>query len=371
MKTKRVQISLLIVLLISSFFVTANAQTPLAAYKIGDVWTFLNSDGDVMFQAGGITELGGFSEGTIAAQIIMNKRLHWVYFDLKGNIKIKTDAVQGIPFNEGMAVIFDPIDPDKGLFKFGFVDSTGKIFKELQYTDALSFSEGLAYVMKKGERGYIDKTGKMVIPLDTNLVGYAFSEGLAAVSNDKFKVGFIDKSGALKIGFKQDIPAIFSEGLARVADTLTGKIGFINEYGVLTIRCLFDQAYDMHENRTMAGYYDKTYRMKWAMLNKKGEILTDFRFSHAKEFKNGAAVVLFDNRWGYIDSTGNFLFSNNYDLANSFAKDGLAWVVDGEKQGFINKSGKMVVELPKADYYFDLRFNSELKTSTKVELPKQ
>lgn len=367
MKLKLVLISIISLI----FFVKAKAQTPLVAYRVGDVWTFLNTNGEVMFKAGGITEVGGYSEGTIAAQINMDKELHWVYFDMNGDIKIKTDAVQGIPFNEGMAVIFDPIDPDKGLFKFGFIDSTGKVVKDLQYKDALSFSEGLAYVMNDNERGYIDKTGKMVIPLDSNIVGYAFSEGLAAVSNNHFKVGFIDKTGALKIGFKQDMPAVFSDGLARVADTLTGKIGFINKYGVITIRCIYDQAYDMHENRTMAGYYDKTYVMKWAMLNSKGEILTDFRFQHAKRFSNGTAVVLFDNKWGYIDSTGNFLFRKNFDFAESFEKDGLAWVVDGEKQGFIDKSGNMKIELPEADYYFDLRANMELKTSTKVEPPKR
>lgn len=349
----------------------SNAQTPLVAYKLDNNWTFLDTDGNIMFKATGINEVGGYSEGKIGAQIIIDKKLHWVYFDLKGNIVIKTDAIQGVPFNEGMAVIFNPINPEEQLYEFGYIDSTGKIFKKIQYTDALSFSEGLAYVMKKGERGYIDKTGKMVIPLEDNIVGYAFSEGLAAVSNDKFKVGFIDKKGELKIGFDQDMPTNFNDGLARVADTLTGKIGFINKYGVRVIRCIFDEAHDINENRTMAGYYNQKYQMQWAMLDGKGNILTNFRFEHAKGFKNGAAVVLFDNRWGFIDSTGNFLFEKSFDLAENFEKDNLAWVVDNDKVGFIDKSGTMKIELPKADSYFDLRTNTELKTSTKVVVPKQ
>lgn len=343
------------------------AQTPLVAYKQGDEWTFINSAGKQMFRAGGITEVGGFSEGLIGAQVILDKKLTWVYFDNTGKIKIKTNAEQGVPFNEGKAVIFNPVNPEEEVFDFGFIDSSGKMFKDIQYRDALSFSEGLAYVMKDGERGYIDHSGKMVIKLDENIVGYAFSEGMAAVSNDKYKVGFIDKQGNQKIDFILDIPSNFNNGFARVADTATGKIGFINKYGVVAIQKIYDEAYNMNENRTMAGFYDDSYVMKWAMLDNKGLQLTDFRFDHAKSFKNGAAVVMFAERWGYIDSTGEFLFKKNFDYAEGFGENGLAWAVDGEQVGFIDKTGTMVIPLPKADHYYDLRFNSELKTSTKVD----
>ena len=343
------------------------AQTPLVAYKQGEEWTFIDSEGKQMFRAGGITDVGGYSEGLIGAQVILDRKLTWVYFDKTGKIKIRTNAEQGVPFNEGKAVIFNPVNPKEEMYEFGFIDSTGKILKEIQYRDALSFSEGLAYVMKEGERGYIDHSGKMVIPLEDNIVGYAFSEGLAAVSNDKYKVGFIDKQGNQKIDYVLDIPSNFSNGLARVADTATGKIGFINKYGVVAIQKIYDEAYNVNENRTMAGFYDGNYVMKWAMIDEKGLKLTDFRFDHAKSFKNGAAVVMFASRWGYIDSTGQFLFSKNFDYAEGFGKNGLAWAVDDGQVGFIDKTGAMVIPLPKADYYYDLRFNNELKTSTKVD----
>ncbi|MEZ4725160.1 MAG: WG repeat-containing protein [Candidatus Kapaibacterium sp.] len=357
----------LLISIFALFIFDSFAQTPLVAYKQGQEWTFINSDGKQMFRAGGITDVGGYSEGLIGAQVILDRKLTWVYFDNTGKIKIRTNAEQGVPFNEGKAVIFNPVNPEEEMFEFGYVDSTGKVFKEIQYRDALSFSEGLAYVMKDGERGYIDQSGKIAIPLDENIVGYAFSEGLAAVSNDNYKVGFIDKEGNQIIDFILDIPSNFNNGLARVADTATGKIGFINKYGVVTIQKIYDEAYNMNEDRTMAGFYDDNYVMRWAMLDSKGLQITDFRFDHAKSFRNGAAVVMYDSRWGYIDSTGQFLFSKNFDYAESFGENGLAWVVDGEQVGFVDKSGTMVIPLPKADYYYDLRFNHELKTSTKVD----
>lgn len=358
-------------LLILALVVLANSvsssQTPLVAYKQGQEWTFLDSDGKQMFKAAGITQVGGYAEGFISAQVFLKNKLRWVYFNKKGQIEIATDTEQGVNFNEGKAIIFNIIDPDKDLAEFGIIDSAGNIFKRLKYKDALSFSEGLAYVMNQKERGYIDHTGKMVIKLDDNEVGYAFSEGLAAVSNDKFKVAYINKKGDKVIDYSLELPSNFNNGLARVADTATGKIGFINKYNVLIIPKLYDEAYNYNENRTMAGYYNQDYQIQWAMMDQNGKYLSNFMFDHAKSFENGAAVILYQGKWGYLDSTGNFLFNKYFNVAESFAEDGLAWAVKSDSQrGFIDKQGDMVVPLPDAEFYFDLRFNKELKTTTKV-----
>lgn len=356
------------VLFISFFFsYHLYSQNPLVAFKQGDEWTFLDSEGNQLFRAAGITQVSGFSEGLIAAQVVMNRKPRWVYFDKSGKIKIKTDAEQGLIFSEGKAVVFNETNEGSNEYIFGFIDKEGKVFKEIKYKDVLSFSEGLAYVMNDKERGYIDHTGKIVIPLPDDVVGYAFSEGLAAVSNSNHRVGYIDKEGKQKIDFILDIPSHYNEGKTIISDTSTGKVGFINKYGVQVIRTIYDEIYPIRDNRTLAGYYNQNYEMKWALLDGSGNILTDFRFDHARSFRNGAAVVMFDSRWGYIDSTGNFLFSENFDFAESFADDGLAWVVDGDRVGFIDKTGAMVIPLPEADYYYDLRLNKELRTTTQME----
>ena len=64
------------------------------------------------------------------------------------------------------------------------------------------YNEGLARVTDKsgkggnGKWGYIDTSGKLVIPL-TWLSVSSFHEGLAGVMNDERKWGFIDKTGNL------------------------------------------------------------------------------------------------------------------------------------------------------------------------------
>ena len=82
------------------------------------------------------------------------------------------------------------------------------LFKEKKYKDAKPFSEGLAPV-KDGEYwGYIDKTGKMVIPATFESAD-EFSEGLACVQKDG-KYGYVDKKGNVnKHGTNVFLPGTF------------------------------------------------------------------------------------------------------------------------------------------------------------------
>ena len=83
--------------------------------------------------------------------------------------------------------------------------------------------------------GYIDKTGKEVIPCKYNYLG-GFYEGLAYVDLDD-KWGFIDKSGKEVIPCRYDDAGNFSEGLARVL--LDDKYGFIDKSGKEVIPCRY------------------------------------------------------------------------------------------------------------------------------------
>ena len=112
------------------------------------------------------------------------------------------------------------------------VKSDFKITKEFadslkQYTNVFSFSEGLASVNVVWKWGFIDKTGKQVIPCLYDDAD-SFSEGLATVKVG-IKWGFIDKTGKQIIPCLYDEVFSFSEGLAPVE--VGGKWGFVDKYG--------------------------------------------------------------------------------------------------------------------------------------------
>src|ERR1700722_5416501 len=48
---------------------------------------------------------------------------------------------------------------------WGYIDKTGRLVIPAQYDEAGAFSEGLAFVRKSRQCGYVDRTGKLVIKL--------------------------------------------------------------------------------------------------------------------------------------------------------------------------------------------------------------
>jgi len=115
-------------------------------------------------------------------------------------------------------------------FHSGYVDRTGKIAIPVQWSGAHTFSEGLAAVQSEQKWGYIDPDGKAVISRQWENAE-EFSEGLAAVSLKKDEWGYIDKKGTVVIPYTAWTKAKrFTGGLAIVTRS-DGKSGLIDQQG--------------------------------------------------------------------------------------------------------------------------------------------
>lgn len=108
--------------------------------------------------------------------------------------------------------------------KMGYVDSTGKVVIPGKYSEARAFHDGLAAVLLHGLYGYIDKTGTEVIPRKWKYkyVG-DFHDGLAWVCvsvpflNPKERLFvYIDKKGKKITRHKYREVGDFHNGLASV-----------------------------------------------------------------------------------------------------------------------------------------------------------
>ena len=85
---------------------------------------------------------------------------------------------------------------------FGYIDKTGKLVIPAGFDSAAPFSEGVATVRKCDQAFFIDKTGKTVITGDFTFAS-SFSGGLAVVetlTKDGFLWGYVDKTGKLVWG---------------------------------------------------------------------------------------------------------------------------------------------------------------------------
>ncbi|MBW4574012.1 MAG: WG repeat-containing protein [Aphanothece sp. CMT-3BRIN-NPC111] len=212
-----------------------------------------------------------------------------------------------------------------------------KIFTLVSLKNYFLYIAVLGLVSCSPGYGYIDKTGKLVV---SPRFDYAsnFSEGLAGVGIGK-KSGYINKKGELVISSVPNEPYPFSNGLAPVR--INKQWGHIDRNGKLVISPQFDEA--------------ANFPPKLAWLNMSNPIKSNnlvdtqpARFEYVRYlgqipyFYSGLAAVVQGNRWGYIDTTGKMAIPLLFAQATAFSEE-LAAVKVGRCWGYINKTGKVVI----------------------------
>lgn len=353
--------SILILLLISTInlFSADYDNQPLAAYLKDGKWHFIDHTGKEIFKPKELAGVSGFSEGFYTVKIDYAGDELWAFLDSKGNTvtTVANDLLGNFSCGRAMTVDFEDRE---GLHrKNGFIDHNGRQVIQTEYIDALDFTEGLAYLMNEGVRGYVDTTGSFKIILD-KLIGFKFSEGLAAVSDENIRFGFIDTTGKMVIEKQFDEAGNFSEGLAKVNND--GKFGYIDKSGKLEIGYYFDEASDFSENMAFVGEGDMIQKLiNWGLIDRKGEMVTEFIFDEVRPFFEGLAAVRLGQNWGFLKPDGSFEHKIEFSYADSFV-NGIAWASQKDKGifGFINHKGEYVMKLPEAERYIDLRLNRAL-----------
>ncbi|MBQ9666931.1 MAG: WG repeat-containing protein [Bacteroidaceae bacterium] len=221
-----------------------------------------------------------------------------------------------------------------------------------------SFSCGLAGVEKNDKLGFIDKMGNLVVPFKyESFSPRSFDGDTCWVMQDDDWV-CIDKKGK-ELHRTKDF-YIYDEGLARVRDEKTSLIGFQNQAGKLVIPHQFEFAGDF--SSSMCWVTTKQSEGSIGFINTKGELVIPCQYEWPAErqpndFHEGLCAVMVDesHEWfGYIDKTGKRAFPGIYSYESDFS-EGLAGVYEitstdedgfptGHRVGYIDKTGKMVIE---------------------------
>lgn len=102
--------------------------------------------------------------------------------------------------------------------------------------------------MVDGKWGYIDKSGKQIVPCQYDWVG-DFTGQFAPVEKD-LMVGYVDKTGKTVIPFKFKDAREFGEGLAP-ATVDARKWGYIDESGQFVIEPKYKRAYPFNSSRAL------------------------------------------------------------------------------------------------------------------------
>lgn len=218
---------------------------------------------------------------------------------------------------------------------YGFIDTTGKVVIPAKYDTVGDFKDGIATVMINEKWGLIDKTGKEIIKPQFEGISGVFGDGLMwFLSNDKY--GFIDITGKTVIPAQFDDTYNFGNGLAPVA--VKGKYYFIDTTGKKAFEAEYDGAYNFSEGLApvmkgrLMGYIDTTGKEVVAPMYDQAFVLTE-----------GMAPVYRNDVWGFIDTTGKEVIKPQYEDVYSFSDGAAAVQVDG-KYGFIDKKGKQLIK---------------------------
>lgn len=222
-------------------------------------------------------------------------------------------------------------------YRYGLIDTLGRIAVDAIHQDVGTFSEGRLAVQQNGQWGFTDLEGSMIIPCRYQQV-QAFSEGLAAVKLDG-QWGYIDSDGLIAIPFRYGKVGDFHEGLAWV--TTGNGIEYINILGETVIQGTFSKGFDFEY-----GVARVLETQKYGLINQAGEYVVRPKFTDIGDFdENGLAVVRYGNdkvRYGVINTEGTVITDNNYNEIRPYS-EGLAAVKLRDQYGYIDKEGKLVI----------------------------
>ncbi len=296
---------------------------------------FIDTKGNVVIPFS-FDNTGNFREGLAPVK----RGGKWGYIDKKGDEVIPFIYDYATEFNEGLAGITkDDIN--------GYIDSSGEMQITLEPGQKVSdiFVNSLALTNK----GFIDKTGKIVIPYvprDTR-----FQEGLLIVMNKDDKEGYIDQKGKIVIPCKYGMAFGFYDGLAKVYYEYGGDDGaYIDKTGKEVIQIHEGSPYDTYGN-FFEGLAEVSKNKEYGYINKEGELVIPLQYGFARGFHEGLAAVCKDGKWGYIGKSGKVFIPFIYDEAENF-HEGLAIVKKDGIPGYVARDGKST---------FDFLSASEMK----------
>jgi WG containing repeat len=254
-------------------------------------WGYINKSGNVVIpptsqrmMSDDDGEESAFHEGLAMVEVSNDKiPPRKGFIDRSGKLVIPDHFTYAYPFSEGLAAVTEAQDGDSG---WGFIGTNGNWVVPPHFDWASSFQFGLAPVNRKKDCGYIDKSGSQVLklqspppPEDCASAWGDFTDDLSRWRFGSY-YGFIDRTGKIVIPAKYDLTFGFSEGLAAVE--IGKQWGFIDTSGKMVIPPGdFSNVKPFHNGLSRVvmkkggvGYVDQTGKFVWGpreLSDKKGQ----------------------------------------------------------------------------------------------------
>ncbi|HOW52736.1 MAG TPA: WG repeat-containing protein [bacterium] len=244
----------------------------------------------------------------------------WFFINDNGMlISESTPFIAGNMFTSGLAAV-KTVES-----KYGFIDKTGKWVIPPEYDDA-GFFDGEIAPVKKGEKwGYVDIRNKIVIDFQYDLA-FGFNGFLAqAMIGDKHQV--IDKTGKVLFSSNKyyDLVVLSSE--------LMGLQRFPSEWILLSKEKVIagpERSYykvgKFHDGLSAVMRFKKN-KGYWGFIDTKGNEKIPLKYNYATDFSDGIAAVEKEGLWNFISLEGKALASEKLKKVDQQTQQGV-WIVE-------------------------------------------
>ncbi len=224
--------------------------------------------------------------------------------------------------------------------KWGYLDISGHIFIPLKYDKVSIFNGGFAVAKLKNDFFVLNNSGEENKIISNNIVSIKrFSEGLAPYSNKDKLFGFIDTNGRVVIEAKFRSVGFFSNGIAW-AKTTDNIIGYINTEGIWLIQPQFQTAKDFDK---ISGLARVKQNNRWNYVNISGNIRHMSDTELWGDFYDGLAKGRKGGLIGFYDNTGYWVINPKFEAVRDF-HNGYAAAKKSGKWGLINNIGDWVIQ---------------------------
>ena len=229
---------------------------------------------------------------------------------------------------------------------YGYINDKGLFVIKPKFQMAYDFKYDIAVVLENDKFGVINTNGEYIVEPIYNSIG-EFKEK-RAVFNLNSNVGVINNKGNVITRKNYNFISEFSDGLALVAMSYKNgdyRYGYIDLKGEEVILPKFIMGYDFKDGIALV----KLDYTKYALINKKGEILNTYNHVFIYGYNDGVMAFAdnFQGPYGYINTKGKEIIKTKYSEATAF-KDGVAVVSYDENYerhyGLINLEGRYIFE---------------------------
>jgi len=320
-------------------------------------WGYLDKTG-AMIIAPQFRSAAAFADGLAAVQ---SKEGPWGFVDPAGKWAIPARYEYAESFREGLACV-----RDKG--KLVIIDKLGAP-KITGVSSCYAYHDGLARLEKDGKAGYHDATGKRVVEVDSDDLGsYGdFSEGVASIYEEgllgKITCGHVDAKGVRRLVEPKGEVCIgvhdMREGRARLFvkhGEHAMRVGFVDEKGTVVIAPTYAGAGAFHEGLAAVEKGEL-----WGFVDKAGKTVIPITYDYVSindqrdgimddypRFSEGLAMLIVGKgakqHPAYLEKTGKVRFDAKGALLARDFHDGLAYVLWEDRSAYLDPTGKPVID---------------------------